>query len=542
MMHTSLSVAWRALGRNTLQTALTMLGMTIGVAAVMTMIALGSGAQTAIEDQVRAAGMNLIVVKAGNYKVKTEDDFGGVVDHQAAWRADQRSTQKPQSTRQKLSTTQKLATTEDTEDTGEKPVRVILRVPRVLRSGDVSVANAVWDPRRPAPFRLVMPPEDDPMEKHDHPTASQRLGDTEAGLGAAATLTTADADAIRQIPGVQYVAEGLHENARVAVGAKRWFTRLHGGDVQLPQIRRAWSFPSGRFFTAREQRSAAQVMVVGNVVARKLFGDGDPVGRDVKLWNQTFRVIGVITTTNVLTAPAVGDDQFDAVYVPFTTLDPLLNLTKLNDITITAASTGDVTRIAKQVTNLLRARHKIAESLPDDFTVVTQARQALAKGGLRPEVARAVVGNVEGLEKVTLEQLAKTLERASRTMTALLASIAAVSLLVGGIGIMNIMLLSVTERTREIGIRRAVGARAKDVLLQFLMEATTLSVLGGIVGITLGFVAAGSLPQPLRGSTSTPPAAVAVSFGSAAAVGMFFGWYPARQAARLHPIESLRYE
>ena len=542
MMHTSLSVAWRALGRNTLQTALTMLGMTIGVAAVMTMIALGSGAQTAIEDQVRAAGMNLIVVKAGNYKVKTEDDFGGVVDHQAAWRDDQRSTQKPQSTRQKLSTTQKLATTEDTEDTGEKPVRVVLRVPRVLRGGDFSVANAVWDPRRPAPFRLVMHPEDDPMEKHDHPTASQRLGDTEAGLGAAATLTTADADAIRQIPGVQYVAEGLHENARVAVGAKRWFTRLHGGDVQLPQIRRAWSFPSGRFFTARDQRSAAQVMVVGNVVARKLFGDGDPVGRDVKLWNQTFRVIGVITTTNVLTAPAVGDDQFDAVYVPFTTLHRLLNLTKLNDITITAASTGDVTRIAKQVTNLLRARHKIAESLPDDFTVVTQARQALAKGGLRPEVARAVVGNVEGLEKVTLEQLAKTLERASRTMTALLASIAAVSLLVGGIGIMNIMLLSVTERTREIGIRRAVGARAHDVLVQFLVEAVLLSLVGGIVGITLGFVAAGSLSQLLRWSTSISPAAVAVSFGSAAAVGMFFGWYPARQAARLHPIESLRYE
>ncbi|OLE84233.1 MAG: hypothetical protein AUF76_03955 [Acidobacteria bacterium 13_1_20CM_2_65_9] len=495
--------------------------------------------------------MNLIVVKAGNYKVKTEDDFGGVVDHQAAWRDDQRSTQKPQRTRQKLSTTQKLATTEDTEDTGEKPVRVVLRVPRVLRGGDVSVANrggdvsianAVWDPRRPAPFRLVMHPEDDPMEKHDHPTASQRLGDTEAGLGAAATLTTADADAIRQIPGVQYVAEGLHENARVAVGAKRWFTRLHGGDVQLPQIRRAWSFPSGRFFTARDQRSAAQVMVVGNVVARKLFGDGDPVGRDVKLWNQPFRVIGVITTTNVLTAPAVGDDQFDAVYVPFTTLHRLLNLTKLNDITITAASTGDVTRIAKQVTNLLRARHKIAESLPDDFTVVTQARQALAKGGLRPEVARAVVGNVEGLEKVTLEQLAKTLERASRTMTALLASIAAVSLLVGGIGIMNIMLLSVTERTREIGIRRAVGARAHDVLVQFLVEAVLLSLVGGIVGITLGFVAAGSLSQLLRWSTSISPAAVAVSFGSAAAVGMFFGWYPARQAARLHPIESLRYE
>src|SRR5256712_8112152 len=243
MMHTSLFVAWRALGRNTLQTALTMLGMTIGVAAVMTMIALGSGAQTAIEDQVRAAGMNLIVVKAGNYKVKTEDDFGGVVDHQAAWRDDQRSTQKPQSTRQKLSTTQKLATTEDTEDTGEKPVRVIPRVPRVLRGGDVSVANAVWDPRRPAPFRLVMHPEDDPMEKHDHPTASQRLGDTEAGLGAAATLTTADAGAVRRNGGGQYVAVRQPQKAPGKNGSRRWVTRGHGAEQQLPPLRPAGGFP-----------------------------------------------------------------------------------------------------------------------------------------------------------------------------------------------------------------------------------------------------------------------------------------------------------
>jgi putative ABC transport system permease protein len=387
-----------------------------------------------------------------------------------------------------------------------------------------------------------MHPEDDPMEKHDHPRASQRLGDTEAGLGAAATLTSADAEAIRRIAGVQYVAEGIHENAHVEAGTKRWFTRLHGTDVQLPQIRRAWSFADGRFFTPREQRSGAQVMVLGSIVARKLFSDAGAVGRDVKLWNQPFRVVGVVTTTNVLTAPSVGDDQFDAVYVPFTTVHRLLNLTKLNDITITAASTGEVTRIAKEVTALLRARHRIAESMPDDFTVVTQARQALARGGLRPEVARAVVGNVEGLEKVTLEQLAKTLERASRTMTALLAGIAAVSLLVGGIGIMNIMLLSVTERTREIGIRRASGARRRDVLVQFLIEAVLLSLIGGVVGVTLGFAAAGSISQVFHWSTSISPAAVALSFGSAAAVGMFFGWYPARQAARLHPIESLRYE
>src|SRR5262249_30225751 len=179
---------------------------------------------------------------------------------------------------------------------------------------------------------------------------------------------------------------------------------------------------------------------------------------------------------------------------------------------------------------------------PDDFTVTTQARQVLAKGGLRPEVARAVVGNVGGFEKVTLEQLGKTLDRASRTMTALLAGIAAVSLLVGGIGIMNIMLLSVTERTREIGIRRAVGARARDVRAQFVLEAVALSLLGAGAGIVVGSAASIAISQYFRWSTTVSVSAVLLSVGVAGAVGIFFGWYPAKQAAALDPIESLRYE
>src|SRR5689334_1904661 len=197
----SLAIAIKALKRHKLQTALTMLGMTIGVAAVLTMIALGTGAEAAIEQQVRAAGMNLIVVTAGNYKMKTEEDFGGVVDHQG-------------------------------------------RVERPSFASQYRIVDAAFHP------------ENDPMEKHDHPTARQRLGDLEAGLGSAATLTAADADAIRAIAGVQYVAEGVHQNAHITAGAKRWFTRLNGSDTELPLIRRAWSFPSGRFFTAREQRNA----------------------------------------------------------------------------------------------------------------------------------------------------------------------------------------------------------------------------------------------------------------------------------------------
>jgi putative ABC transport system permease protein len=161
---------------------------------------------------------------------------------------------------------------------------------------------------------------------------------------------------------------------------------------------------------------------------------------------------------------------------------------------------------------------------------------------MRPDVARAVVGNVSGLEKVTLEQLGKTLDRATRTMTALLAGIAAVSLLVGGIGIMNIMLLSVTERTREIGIRRAVGARARDVRSQFVLEAVALSVAGGLVGVVVGLAVARGLSRYLHWSTTISPAAVILSVGVAAAIGIFFGWYPAKEAARLDPIQSLRYE
>ena len=201
-----------------------------------------------------------------------------------------------------------------------------------------------------------------------------------------------------------------------------------------------------------------------------------------------------------------------------------------------------MTRVAKAITDLLRVRHHIGARTPDDFTVTNQARQALARGGMRPEVARAVVGNVAGLEKVTLEQLGKTLDRASATMTALLASIATVSLVVGGIGIMNIMLLSVIERTREIGIRRAVGARSHDVLLQFLLESVTLSVAGGLLGILIGCLISLLISRSLQWSATISFLSVALSFGVSAAIGIFFGYYPARQASRVAPLTSLRYE
>jgi putative ABC transport system permease protein len=495
-LHPSIDIALKALTRNRLQTALTMLGIAVGVATVLTMMAVGAGAQRSIEQQVRAAGLNQITVTAGNWKPKVEDT-GAAVAHQG-----------------------------DAGDTLVLPIPELVPLPEV--AGDIA---------------LISHPEDDPMEKHDHPLAWQRLGDLEAGLGAAATLTFADAMAIRELDGVQYVACGVHANARVFSGDKRWFTRMHGTDLQLLDIKRTWTLRHGRFFTEEEQDDAEQVMVLGQVVAEKLFGAGiDPVGQSVTLWKQPFRVVGVVTSASWVIRPAPGDDEFDAVYMPYTTTHRLLNLTKLNDVTVTAASTGDVSALSKRIAALLRQRHGISETQPDDFTISTQAARAITMGGLPPNVASAIAGNVRELERVTLEQLAGTLERSSRTMRWLLAAVAAVSLLVGGIGIMNITLLSVTERTREIGLRLAVGARSRDVLRQFLIEAVAISLAGGVVGIICGVIASIAISRTLQWATVVSPGAVLVAFGVAAAVGVFFGWYPARRAAALDPIAALRYE
>jgi len=493
MRHPMVDVAVKALGRNKLQTGLTMLGITVGVATVLAMMAVGAGAQRSIEQQVRAAGLNQITIRAGNWRPKITDSDEAVA-HQG-----------------------------DARETLKHPLDRI--------------------PIEHDAIKIAFHPEDDPMEKHDHPTARQRLGDLEAGLGSAATMTFADADAIRELPGVQYVAGGIHENARVHFGQKRWFTRMHGTDVMMPAIKRAWTFVGGRFFTEREQSRAAQVLVLGQVVAERLFGTAaNAVGQTVTLWNQPFDVVGVVTSATWVVQPAPGDDQFDAVYMPYTTTQRLLNLSKLNDITVTAASSGDVSRLSREITNLLRRRHGIGDNDPDDFTIITQATKALTTGGLPPSVARAVAGNVAELERVTLEQLALTLERASRTMTWLLAAVAAVSLIVGGIGIMNITLLSVTERTREIGLRLAVGARGKDVMRQFLFEAVVISAAGGLLGVVVGVIASFTIARSLQWSTVVSPGSVMLAFGVATAVGVFFGWYPARRASQLDPIVALRRE
>jgi putative ABC transport system permease protein len=474
----SVRAAIKAIGRNRLRSALTLVGITIGVAVVITMVAIGSGAQRSIEQQVRAAGANLVTVNAGNFSPGDQDPSSGDVNDPG----------------------NNLA---GGSGTGDAPVAY--RAPKQTEWAGMSVS-----PRVP-------------------------------GKGASIALTTADAVAILSgVPGVRYTAAGVTETAVMTQGETRLFGRLQGTDVQYTAMR-GMVLRVGRFFTAREVEERAPVIVLTGAASEKLFAPGaDPSGRTIVIRQRPYTVVGVAARVGGLAAPASG--AMDEAFVPYTTLQDLLKISHLHSIAVSVAQAGESTRIAIDVTRLLRNRHALGENDADDFTVRTQARDAINGKGVNPLVARAVAGSVVNLDQVTLAEIASSLERSSRTMTALLASVASVSLLVGGIGIMNIMLVSVTERTREIGLRMAVGARGRDVLVQFLTEAIALSLIGGIVGVAIGIAASGGLARMLRWSTVITPWSIAISVLVAGAVGIFFGFYPAHQASRLDPIEALRFE
>ncbi|WP_420141815.1 ABC transporter permease [Sphingomonas sp.] len=532
-----LTMAFQALVRNRMQTALAMLGVMVGVGALVTSIALGRGAQQSVEDQLRAAGANLIVVTAGNYAKGREEmsDPDGNIGHTAIEPGDLA----PRIPGIGGGPIMHVAWAAD----GEAAPGLYYPMPY----GNVPADGSRVEAPAPSAARLRLAHfEDDPLAMHDHPTAKDRLGDVTAGLGSAATLTRDDAAAIRGMAGVQHVVSGVHENAHIFVAndpkKTQWFTRLHGTEWALPEIRSGWTITHGRFLNAADATDSAQVMVLGRVAADKLFGEGvDPVGRTTTLWNQPFKVIGVVGSRSWATQPEPGDDQFDAVYVPVTTINRLLNLSKLNTIAITAQSAGDVSRLSKEIKLLLRKRHKIGEEAPDDFTVATIAQQAIGKG-IPPQLARIISGNLERVDQLTIEQLSSSLRRTNVIMLALLASVAAVSLLVGGIGVMNLLLLSVTQRTREVGLRIALGARRSDIALQFVLEALLLCVIGGVLGIVCGVVASGSLQRFFQWSTVISPWSALAALIVAALLGIAFSVYPARRAALLDPIEALRHE
>jgi ABC-type antimicrobial peptide transport system permease subunit len=485
-------IAIRALRRNVLQTVLTTIGMTIGVGTVLVMIAVGSGAQHSIMGQVRAAGMNVVVVTSGNYKMPQQWTSQGEADEPAAWHPG--------------------------------------RERATMQSG------VFYPAERPRLLRMQRDPSSNPIQAFEK--GPENLG----GLGAAQTLSLNDASAIGGMKGVQAVSGGIHDNVDAVAGTTHWTTQIRGEQASMPSIRRAWVMAHGRFFKEEEDARREHVAVLGSVAAKSLFGDRNPVGEQVTMHGVQFRVIGVIASGSWMVPTQTGDGQFDAVYVPVRTAQELYSRENLDTVTLSTESTGDVTRLTKEIATSLRTRHGLNETTPDDFTIASQAHSAIAKGGMRTDISRAMMGNAAGLDKVTLTQLSKTLERASHTMAVLLASIAAVSLVVGGIGIMNIMLLSVTERTREIGIRRAVGAQSAEVMQQFLLEAVMLSLGGGMLGILLGIGGSFLVAHLVRWSTEISWLAIAVSFTVSATVGIVFGYYPARQASQVTPMNSLRYE
>lgn len=527
----AIELSFKALRRNRLQTFLAMLGVTVGVGALVTSIALGRGAQDAINDQLRAAGANVIMITAGNYQVQRPEGTLGPPGHEATLRRADPNVM-PASYR-----------------LNERPA---LRPAVWYRDATPAVWSDSGDLFPPAAAGMWKAHyEDDPNAVHDHPTAKERLGDSMAGLGAAATLTREDAEAIRtQVPGIQFATSGVHENARILLPAtssgsekpKQWFTRLHGTESELPQIRRGWTLTHGKFLSKRHVEQAARVMVLGKWVADRLFGENvDPTGKQVVLWNQPFEVIGVVSSRIWAVQPAAGDDQFDAVYVPVSTVHELLNLSKLNSITVTTESAGETTRIAGELVKLLRERHGITDQMPDDFTVKTQAQQLLGKG-LPPDLARVVAGNMQSVDTLTIEQLSQSLSRANWTMLALLAGVATVSLLVGGIGVMNVLLLSVTQRTGEVGLRIALGARRSDVATQFILEAVLLSTIGGVLGGLLGLLASSGLEKIFQWSATVSPSLVVLAVAVAGVLGAVSGAYPANRAAGLDPIQALRHE
>ena len=453
----ALSAAARALRRNKMRAALTMLGIFIGVAAVIAMVAVGDGARYSVQQQIQSLGTNLLVILPG-------------------------------------------ATT----------------------------ASGV-----------------------------------RAGFGSASTLTVADADAIRkEVRSVSAVSYIDRQIAQVVYGNRNWSTSINGATASYLMVR-DWPVVAGRGFTDEETRSAAPVCLLGQTVVNNLYGaDEDPVGTTIRVKNFPLRVIGVLAIKG---QSNYGQDQDDVIIMPFETAERKVLGTAQVTATVpssTAGSTNPVLNpyIGVQTWTASSPMYQSGTAIISPFggppkisgvvnMIYVKAATAEAVLSLQSQIARVLhrrhhiePGQDDDFTVRSLNEIAQASESASRVMTMLLAAVASISLLVGGIGIMNIMLVSVTERTREIGIRMAIGARRLHILLQFLVESALLSVLGGLAGAMLGILASKILSILANWPTLISPASVAGGFLFAAAVGVFFGWYPARKASMLDPIEALRYE
>ena len=405
----TLQIALRALRVNKLRSVLTMLGIIIGVGAVITMIAVGGGAQARVAEQIKSLGSNLMII-----------------------------------------------------------------IPGSTTSGGV------------------------------------RLGSSSAQ-----SLTEDDAWAItREVPEVQTSAPSTRGSGQIVAGNNNWSTVVYGVTPEYLEVR-DWTIVSGRGFEPQEVSGAGKVAIIGQSVARQLFGDADPVDQQIRIRKVPFTIVGMLDKKG---QSMMGTDQDDVILVPLSTArnrlfgNPQGKLRRVGVISVKVRDGQNMKDAEDRIRELMRQRHKLQPGTEDDFTIRN------------------------------LTEILQAQEASSKVLTLLLAAVASVSLLVGGIGIMNIMLVSVTERTREIGLRMAVGARAGDILKQFLVEAVTLSLIGGLLGIALGLAGSLAIGQFAGWRTSLSPASIVLAVGFAAAIGIFFGFYPARKASRLLPIEALRYE
>jgi putative ABC transport system permease protein len=335
------------------------------------------------------------------------------------------------------------------------------------------------------------------------------------GQGSQTTITEDDASAIaREVPAVQVAAPSSRGNAQVVYGNLNWSTGIQGVTADYFEAR-DWPVDLGRPILQEDVDGATKIALLGQTTALNLFGEADPLGQIIRIKKVPFTVVGLLSRKG---QNSWGQDQDDVILIPLSTAKKKVlgvsqaNARSVGSISIKIRPDEDMTEAEAQIRALLRQRHRLQPYQDDDFWLRN------------------------------LSEVLQTQEESSKVMTYLLAAIASVSLLVGGIGIMNIMLVSVTERTREIGLRMAVGARARDILTQFLVEAVTLSLIGGIIGILLGVGGSNAISSLAEWRTVLAPSAILLAFGFAAAIGIFFGFYPARKASRLDPIEALRYE
>ena len=344
-------------------------------------------------------------------------------------------------------------------------------------------------------------------------SGASSAGGIRMGAGTQPTLSLGDSDAIqKEASSVQEVAPILGGVAQVVYGNQNWSTGVTGTTPSMLRVR-DWNLSAGRPFTDDDVKSAAKVCLIGQTIADNLFGSIDPVGQVIRIKKIPFTVVGVLEGKGQ--SPG-GQDQDDVIYIPITTAQKKVFGTAfpgmIRVIMVKARSTEEMAKAEREITEILQQRHRIGPKQENDFTVRN------------------------------LTQMLQTAEQSTRVMTILLGAIASVSLIVGGIGIMNIMLVSVTERTREIGIRMAVGAKTWDIRLQFIIEAIILSLIGGVAGILVGLAVSKTLAIFAGWSVVVSPFSIVVSFGFSGIVGIFFGFYPAYKASLLDPIEALRYE